>query len=47
MSDLADLDIIGICLSRDTADAADTYGTAAFAFLLEIIYVSDRHGEAT
>jgi hypothetical protein len=43
--DLALLDMIGICLSRDTADAADTYGAGAFAFFLEIIYTANKLGE--
>lgn len=45
-SDLEVLDMVGICLSRDTADAADTYGAGAFAFFLEIIYIKDKLGES-
>ena len=45
-SDLAVLDMIGVCLSRDTGDVADTYGTGAFAFFLEIIYIANKLGES-
>ncbi len=44
---LASEDTLGICISRDTTDGADTYGAAASLVLLEIKYIADKLGEAT
>lgn len=40
-------DTIGLKVTRDTGDAADTYGAAASLVIVEIEYTSDRLGEAT
>jgi hypothetical protein len=40
-------DAIGVCISRDTTDAADTYGAGVALVYLEITYTADKLGEAT
>jgi hypothetical protein len=44
---LADADAVGIKLSRNTGDAADTYGAAASLIYLEVKYTANKLGEAT
>jgi len=40
-------DAIGICVSRDTGDGADTYATGAGLVYLEIKYLANKLGELT
>ncbi|KKN71967.1 hypothetical protein LCGC14_0416130, partial [marine sediment metagenome] len=40
-------DTIGLKISRDTNDAADTYGAAASLILVEIEYTANKLGEGT
>lgn len=45
--DLQVNDALGICISRDTDDENDTYGSAASLVLIEIEYTANSLGEAT